>query len=220
MCRPYGLSRWLGGGLYLTFGRDRVIDRIETIHAVSAQKERGIGSQALERYRNLPEMIGFVITANSEERPIAPDDAVRAFECLEFRAFNVHFDVGDSFVSKDVIEPNAGNFDTGRKSDAASADAVPGKMDDAIVCGYRGVVNDDATVGTVPESKEIRHDCRIGFESYHLAKTAIGKRKERPNCISGVGSAIDETFVGVKREQAGKVLLIRTGNSAAIKVRQ
>jgi hypothetical protein len=82
----------------LAFRRNGITDGVETISAVRPQEQCRVGGQALEGSQNTPKMIRLVIAADGEHGSITPNDAVRAFESLEFRALDIHFQKRDVFA--------------------------------------------------------------------------------------------------------------------------
>ncbi len=52
-------------------------------------------------------MIGSVVAANGQHRPVAFDHPAGSFEGVKLRAFNVHFDEGSLLSLKRIVEANA-----------------------------------------------------------------------------------------------------------------
>ena len=219
LVRLYSLAGFSVGNLELAFRWNGITDGVETIGAVRTQEECRIGGQVFEGCQNAPEMIRLVIAADGKDRAIAPDDAMRTFESLDFGSFDIHLDKRGVFVGESIIQADARNLGARRGCDAAPADAVSGEMDNTLVGAYRSVVKYGTGANAVYESLKAGRDGRVSLESDHLAKAIIGLGNEGLDRVSGVGAAIDEALGGGQREQAGKVLVAREWGANTVEIR-
>jgi hypothetical protein len=163
-------------------------------------------------------VIRFVITANGKNGAIAPDDAMCAFESLEFGSFDIHFDEGDAFVGEGIIEPHARHFATRTGGDRASAHAIAGEVYDPVVRAHGNIAQDGPGAHPVYEALELRQDGWVRFECDHFAEVVAGLGDERLQRISGVGPAIDEAFIRGQGKDARKVLVARERVANAVEV--
>ena len=176
-----------------------VQDRLPTLVAISPYVHAVVGSQRTDQERDVPEILGPVIEADSEDGRVGSNGPGAADDCVVFGALDIELDVRGLVVGEQLIQWR----DLDRLSSGSHArPSGPGglELEGATMRAYGDGLHADWTdAGPLPVVDALLEGTAVDgvwFDADDLLEGAPSCRQERLNCVPGEGPAIHEHFAG------------------------